>query len=200
MARVNQVAYRRCGRARRTDVDHPVEDVQRLGGRHGGVDDNSLAGGQSPDLLVGNGRLVVQERSDDGLDEARGEGENENGDDEGSDGMSLLDDLRDTGHDENRVGEDTDKGSDPESLVPTPLGVLGRARGGLDGSGREARAKSNTAKNTHREDAGGDGQNIRKELEKYSDGFKSDCEMCVISLSACAMPLGRVDTLLPVAV
>jgi hypothetical protein len=198
--RVSQIAFRKCGRSRRTDVDHPVEDVERLGGCHGGVDDNSLAGGKSSDLLVGNGGLVVQERSDDGLDEAGGEGENENGDDEGSDGMALLDDLRDTSHDENRVGEDTDKGSDPESLVPTPHGVLGRAGGGRDGSGRDARARSNIARITYREDTGGDGQNIRKELEKYSNGFKSDCEKCVVSLSAFAMPLGRVDTLLPVAV
>lgn len=169
--RISQVACRRCGRSRRTDVDHPVEDVERLGGRHGGVDDNSLAGGQSSDFLVGDGRLVVQERSDDGLDEAGGEGEDENGDDERSDGMALLDDLRDSSHDEDRVGKNTDEGSDPESLVPTPHGVLKRAGGG-GGSGREARARSNMARNTHREDTGGDGQDVRKELEEYSDGFK----------------------------
>jgi hypothetical protein len=98
-----------------TDVDAPVEDEHVLPDGDLGIDDDPLAVLLRSDDRALDGRLVAEKRAEGRLDEAGGEGEDDDGDDKGSESVAAGDDLRDGWDDEDNVGDEADEGSDADA-------------------------------------------------------------------------------------
>jgi len=104
-----------------TDVDAEVEDVQVTRDGSLGVDDNPAAVLLSVESGLLDGRLVTEKGSKRGLDEAGGESKDNDRDDEDTErGVGNSDDLRNSGNDEDNVGDETDGGTNNNGLETSP--------------------------------------------------------------------------------
>lgn len=116
-------------------------DEQIPADSHVWVDDDPLPVLLGPDHLTLHRALVAEKRSETGLDEARGKGEDDDRDDEGDDGVTSGDDAWD-GWDDEQAGsiirwswsaEQTVRSANGQPTVRHPLAMMSRAARREDG-------------------------------------------------------------------